>query len=261
MRLSPELLRARTRAVGRRVVCLDACGSTNDEAWRLALDGAADGTVVFAEEQSKGRGRFGRSWVAPAGSCILCSAILRPGLEVERVPLVTAIASLAAADAVEEAGGVEAQIVFPNDVFVDGRKIAGVLVESRFVSDRPDLFIVGIGINVNVGRGEFPPELRKTATSLAIETGAEVPRARVAKALLAALDGWAGELGGNLRRLRKAWRDRSFVLGRRVRIEEKGRAFAGTVVEIDPLAGLEVRLDSGHLRAVRGEHIERLTVG
>jgi BirA family biotin operon repressor/biotin-[acetyl-CoA-carboxylase] ligase len=181
--------------------------------------------------------------------------ILRPELEPERVPLVAAAAALAAADAVEE---LDPRIVFPNDVFVNGRKIAGVLVESRFISTRPDLFIVGIGLNVNANRNDFPTELRETATSIAIEKGVEVNRARIARALLERLDDWVGELGGNLRRLKKAWRERSFILGRRVRVRQDGRSFSGTVTDIDPLMGLEVRLESGHARAVRGEHVEKL---
>lgn len=245
------------RPSGQAIVCLDSCESTNDEAWRLALDGAPDRTAVFAEEQRRGRGRFGRTWTAPRGSGLLCSVILRPGLETERVPLVTAVAALAVADTVESAG-IDARIVFPNDVYVDGRKIAGVLVESRFVSSRPDLFIVGIGLNVNAQRDDFPPELRETATSLRIETGKAADRNRVARTLLDALDDWTSELAGNLRRLKKAWRDRAYIIDRRVKVKVDGRSIAGTVVEVDPLSGLEIRLDSGHVRPVRGEHVEKL---
>lgn len=257
MKLTPAAIRPRTKRVGREIVCIDSCESTNDQAWKLAVEGAPSGTVVFAEEQTKGRGRFGRTWSAPKGACLLCSTILREPVEVERVPLVTAVAALAAADVVAEAG-LEPAIVFPNDVYVRGRKIAGVLVESRFVSSKPDLFVVGIGLNVNVGRRDFPADLRETATSLAIEKGAEADRAAVARALLEALDGWVAELDGPLKNLRKAWRDRAFVLGKRVRIREKGKSFEGTVTEVDPLDGLEVRLERGQIRAVRGEHVEKL---
>jgi BirA family biotin operon repressor/biotin-[acetyl-CoA-carboxylase] ligase len=259
MKLTPEALRIRTRVVGREIVCLDRCVSTNDEAWQRAVAGAASGTVVFAEEQAKGRGRFGRSWVAPRGTCILCSTILREPVEVERVPLVTAAAALAASDAVRQAG-CEGSIVFPNDVYAGGRKIAGVLVESRFISSRPDLFVVGIGLNVSVKTEQFPPELRGTATSVEIETGREANRAAVARSLLSALDEWVEEIGGGLRRFRKEWRERSGLVGKRVTVHEGGKAFTGTVTEIDPLDGLEVRLERGHTRAVRGEHIERLEV-
>lgn len=259
MKLSADAIRSRlhARVVGKRLVCLDSCESTNDRAWQEALAGAPDGTAVFAEEQTKGRGRFGRAWFAPRGTSILVSVILRPELEPERVPLVTAIGALAVADAVDELADVASKIRFPNDVLVDDRKIAGVLVESRFISSRPDLFIVGIGLNVNVGRSEFSPDLRDAATSLAIERGAEVGRVPAARALLEALDRWYRELDA-VRSIRKAWRDRSAILGRRVRVRENGRPFSGVVGDVDPIDGLVLRLESGHERAVRGEHVEFL---
>jgi BirA family biotin operon repressor/biotin-[acetyl-CoA-carboxylase] ligase len=248
MRLSPEAVQSKlhARTLGRRIVCVDSCESTNDLAWKAALEGAADGTVFFAEEQSKGRGRFGRTWIAPRGKALLCSIVLRPEIEVERVPLVTALGALAAADAV----GDDARIRFPNDVMLHGKKIAGILVEARFISSRPDVFIVGIGLNVNA----HPPGV--DATSL----GPDASRVAVARALLEAADDWYHRLGGNLRDYRKAWRERSFILRKRVRVRQDGKAFTGTVEEIDPIDGLVVRVDSGHPRTVRSEHVEHLEV-
>ncbi len=248
MKLTPEAIQAKlhSRTVGRRVVCVESCESTNDLAWRAALEGAPDGTVFFAEEQSKGRGRFGRSWIAPRGKAILCSIVLRPEIEAERVPLLTALGALAAADAVGE----EARIRFPNDVMLHGKKIAGTLVEARFISSRPDVFIVGVGLNVNA----HPPGME--ATSL----GPDVSRVAVARALLEAADDWAQRLRGGLREYRKAWRERSFILRKRVRVRQDGKAFSGVVEEVDPVDGLVLRTDSGHPRTVRSEHVEHLEV-
>lgn len=248
MRLTPESIQSKlhTRTVGRRVVCVDACESTNDLAWKAALEGAADGTAFFAEEQTRGRGRFGRTWIAPRGKALLCSIVLRPEIEVERVPLMTALGALAAADAV----GDQARIRFPNDVMLHGKKIAGTLVEARFISSRPDVFIVGIGLNVNA----HPPGM--DATSL----GPEVSRVTVARALLEAADDWVQRLHGNLRDFRKAWRERSFILRKRVRVRQDGRSFTGVVEEVDPVDGLVLRVDSGHPRTVRSEHVEHLEV-
>lgn len=248
MRLTPEGLRSglRTRVMGRRILCVDVCASTNDLAWKEALEGAPEGTVVFAEEQTAGRGRFGRSWVAPRGKAILCSVVLRPEIEAERVPLVTALGALAVADV----AGREARIRFPNDVMLGGRKVAGILVEARFVGVRPDIFVLGIGLNVNA----HPPGVN--AASL----GPDASREAAARALLGALDEWYGRLGGPLRDFRKAWRERSFILRRRVRIREAGRAVEGTVEDVDPIDGVVLRLDTGHLRSFRGEHVEHLEV-
>ncbi|HXX93588.1 MAG TPA: biotin--[acetyl-CoA-carboxylase] ligase [Planctomycetota bacterium] len=248
MKLAAESIRSRlhTRIVGKTLRCVDVCASTNDLAWKEALSGAPDGTAVFAEEQTLGRGRFGRTWVASRGKAVLTSVVLRPEIEADRVPLVTVAAALAAAEVV----GDEARIRFPNDVMLGERKIAGILVEARFISSRPDVFIVGIGLNVNA----HPSDMN--ATSL----GPDVSRVEVARSLLEALDGWYGRLGGPLREFRRAWRDRSFILGRRVRVRQNGRSFTGVVEESDPIDGLVLRLDSGHPCTVRSEHVEHLEV-
>lgn len=234
------------RVVGREIRRVKRCVSTNDLAWQAALDGAPDGTAIFAEEQTKGRGRFGRTWVAERGQALLCSILLRPSIDVERVPLVTALGALAAADVVGDA----AKIRFPNDVMLDGLKIAGILVEARFVSSRPDVFIVGVGLNVS----GHPADMG--ATSL----GPKASMAAAERALLEAADDWYGRLDGNLKDYRKAWRERSFILGKRVRVKQDGRYFPGTVEESDPIDGLVIRLDSGQVRGVRGEHVEHLEV-
>lgn len=248
MRLTEEAIRSglRTRGVGRRIICVEVCGSTNDLAWKEAVEGAPEGTVVFAEEQTAGRGRFGRSWVAPRGKAILCSILLRPKIETERVPLVTALGALAVADV----AGPEARIRFPNDVMLGDRKVAGILVEARFVGSRPDLFILGIGLNVNA----HPPGVN--ATSL----GPEVSRQAKARELLEAVEAWYRRLEGPLEDFRRPWRERSFILGRRVRVKEAGRGVEGTVEDVDPIDGMVLRLDTGHLRHFRGEHVEYLEV-
>lgn len=245
--MTPEAIRhgLHARVVGRRVVCAGTCTSTNDLAWKASLEGAPEGAAFFSEEQTKGRGRFGRSWTAPRGKAVLCSVILRPGIEAARVPLVTAMGALAAADAV----GDEALIRFPNDVMLDGKKVAGVLVEARYISGRPDLFVVGVGINVQA----HPPGVG--ATSM----GPDVSRTAVARALLEALDDWYGRLAaGQLRDFRKAWRERSFSVRKRVRILSGGKTVSGVVEDVDPIDGIVIRLDSGHPRTIPGEQVERL---
>lgn len=246
--LTPEAVRERLHAkiVGGRILCVDRCESTNDLAWKEALEGAPEGTVIFAEEQSQGRGRFGRRWLAPRGKALLLSLILRPQIEADRIPLLTALGALAAADTAGEG----ARIRFPNDVMVGGRKIAGVLVEARFVSNRPEVFVLGLGFNVS----GHPEDVN--ATSL----GPDASRVVTARALLEALDEWYGRLGGSLKDYRKAWRERSFIVGKRVRVKIEGKAVEGIVEDVDPLEGIVLRLDSGQPRALRSEHVEHLEV-
>jgi len=251
--------RLATREIGREIRCLESAESTNDEAWEAAVRGAPHGLAIFAEEQRKGRGRHGRSWMAPRGASILCSVVLRHAIPVDRVPLITAVAALAASDAVRDQS-LDATIRFPNDVYVGSKKIAGVLVESRFISGIPDLFIAGIGMNVNSVAADFPPDLRKSATSVRIERGEEVSRPAMARALLEGIERWLDAAEGDTAPLKAAWRERSAILGRKVRIRQGGREVAGTVEDLDPAVGIELRLASGPMRLFRGEHVEKLEV-
>jgi BirA family biotin operon repressor/biotin-[acetyl-CoA-carboxylase] ligase len=146
--------------------------STNSRARELAEAGAPGGTVVTAAEQTAGRGRRGRSWVAPAGGALLYSAVVRP---LERrhglLPLAAAVAACEAAEALED--GLECAIKWPNDVWVDGRKLAGILIEAR---PQKGWAVVGVGLNLAIAAEEFPPELRETATSLSSAPTAEAAR-------------------------------------------------------------------------------------
>ena len=140
-------------------------GSTNDLARELATAGAPQGTVVTADEQVAGRGRQGRSWTAPAGKALLYSAIVRP-LQQRHLVLPLA-ASLAVAEAAEEVADVSCAIKWPNDVWIEGRKCAGVLIEAR---PQDGWAVIGVGLNVSIEPDEFPEELRGTATSLDADT-------------------------------------------------------------------------------------------
>jgi BirA family biotin operon repressor/biotin-[acetyl-CoA-carboxylase] ligase len=146
--------------------------STNSRARELAEAGAPGGTVVTAAEQTAGRGRQGRSWTAPAGKALLYSALVRPlGPSHALLPLAAAIAVCETAEALED--GIECAIKWPNDVWVDGRKLAGILIEAR---PQDGWAVIGVGLNLAIGREEFPPELRETATSLGGGAGAAEAR-------------------------------------------------------------------------------------
>ena len=208
-------------------------GSTNQRARELAAVGAPSGAVVTADEQSAGRGRHGRTWSAPAGAALLYSAILRP-LELEHV-LLPLIVPLAVCDAIESVAGVECRIKWPNDVWIDERKVAGVLIEAR----PPDWAAIGVGVNVAIADDQFPADLRWPATS--IGHGATVDATR--DALSAALSDWveapeADVLAGFARR--------DALAGRRIAWTGDGRADgAGTARGIDERGNLLVEAESG----------------
>ena len=170
--------------MGRRIAVWNRVGSTNDVAARGAGSIANEGLVVLAEEQTAGRGRRGRAWTAPAGSSLLMSVLLFPPEPTADPGWLTALAALAVVEVVAAWSGRDARIKWPNDVRVDGRKIAGILVE------RGPGAVIGIGLNVNIRLDQFPDELRDSATSLRILTGARVDRSELARALIERLDAW-----------------------------------------------------------------------
>jgi BirA family biotin operon repressor/biotin-[acetyl-CoA-carboxylase] ligase len=144
---------------------------------------APEGTLVVAEEQTAGRGRLGRRWLAPAGTSLLCSLQLRPAVPSERLPELTGVASRACAEAIAALTGLEPELKFPNDVLVGGRKVAGILAEAR-----EERVVLGVGVNVNVTAKELPRDVDLPATSLLVETGGEVDRAALLVELLERLE-------------------------------------------------------------------------
>jgi BirA family biotin operon repressor/biotin-[acetyl-CoA-carboxylase] ligase len=247
-----------THDLGQTLHCSPELPSTNDRAKELAEAGAVHGEVVIAESQTAGRGRRGRTWASPSGRNLYMSVILRPQLPPQRAPELTLVASLAACDACRQAG-VEAGIKWPNDVLVDGRKVAGILTELSAEPDAVHWVVLGIGVNLNSGEDDFPDELRDVATSLAIERGQAVPRALFTAALLSTLEEWldlhASEGFGPIR---EAWRARSFTLGREVRVDSDGAEVTGVAEDIDEVGALLVRTRSGLSRVVAGDvHLVR----
>ncbi len=167
-------------ALGTPARHLASVGSTMDEAAAWAADGAPHGALVVAEHQRGGRGRHGRVWDAPLGQSLLFTVVLRPDLPPDRVGLVPLAAGLAVAEAAE-AFGIPAEVKWPNDVRVGGRKLAGVLAETTWSRDRA---CVLLGVGLNVAQDAFPPPLDATATSLRLETGQPVPRLAPLRPLL-----------------------------------------------------------------------------
>jgi BirA family biotin operon repressor/biotin-[acetyl-CoA-carboxylase] ligase len=178
--LSPEAVEPRLR--GRFGRPYEYVASTPSTQLLLAPE-APEGALVAAGEQTAGRGRLGRRWLAPAGTSLLCSLQLRPAIASERLPELTGVASLACAEAIAALTGVEPRLKFPNDVLVGDRKLAGILAEAR-----EGRVVLGIGVNVNVPAEELPQEVDRPATSVLVETGRELDRAELLAELLERLE-------------------------------------------------------------------------
>lgn len=214
--------------LGRERVHLPVCGSTNDEAQRLAVAGARHGTVVTADEQHAGRGRQGRRWHSPAGENLYLSCVLRPALAPAAATAITLAAGLGVADAVQRAGAAAA-LKWPNDVLAGGRKLAGILTEMSTRGEHVQHIVVGIGVNLY--SQHFPPELAGVATSLAL-LGVTVERERFVAELLDSLEIWLDRFfAGGVAAIADAWlarADRS-----RVRATSQGRVVEGAIAGLD----------------------------
>lgn len=173
--------------IGNEIVILETTTSTNDEILKRA-DGAREGLVVFAEEQTAGRGQHGNRWESFPGKGLWFSILLRPNIDILHSARLTDWAARAVAATIENEFSLSPTIKPPNDVFVSGAKVAGVLVEMRAQPNAPHIAIVGIGINVSHTSDDFPMELRERATSIALNTGRRTDRTRLAISLLQNLD-------------------------------------------------------------------------
>lgn len=177
-----------TKRLGQHIHYEESVDSTQKIALRLSLDGAPEGTVVIAEEQTAGRGRMARPWHSPKYTGVWMSVILRPDLLPQKAPQLTLIVAVAVVQAIEELTTLHPQIKWPNDLLINGKKITGILTEMQAESDRINSVIIGIGMNVNQEKDSYPEELRSIATSLLIETGNKVNRAELIRQVLSKLE-------------------------------------------------------------------------
>ncbi len=223
-------------------------GSTNTAAMAAAADGAAEGSVFLAEEQTAGRGRGAHSWQSARSAGIYCSAVLRPALPPSDALVLSLAAGLAVGAAIEQVNSrVSADLKWPNDVLIAGKKVCGILTEMNAEVTRVRYVVVGIGINVN--QASFPKELEGEATSLRMATGSEWSRVELAAALLKSLDREYRSLLGrtDARRsiLQRFAEQSSWVRGKTVRIEENGSRIEGTTEGLDERGFLKVRTAQG----------------
>ena len=218
--------------------------STNDVARELAAQGAEEGTVVAADEQTKGRGSRGRTWLSPPGVNLLISVILRPHLPPERMGELAFVASVAVAGTLRDCCGLDSRIKWPNDVRVGGRKIAGMIVEAM-----KDAAILGIGVNVNWT--DLPEEIAETATSAALELGRPVDLGVVLKALLSDLDIAYGVYRAcGFGRILEDWRKLEVTTGKEITVVMNGGSVEGRAVDVDEHGSLIVELPTGERRRV-----------
>jgi BirA family biotin operon repressor/biotin-[acetyl-CoA-carboxylase] ligase len=258
---APDLLHAddllsalgKTRTIGRNIQVFEETTSTNDVIEKLARDGVKEGAVVFAESQTLGRGRLGRKWLSPARQGLWFSILLRPEMRPAAVTRLTIAAATALRRAIHLQTGVAAEIKWPNDILANGKKLAGILTELSAELDRVKYVIIGMGIDVNLPATEFPAELRKTATSLRIETGQQQDRAALATMILRELDrDYHRVCEGQFEAVADEWEAHCSTLGQKVAIHTGDRRIQGTAESLDTDGALLLRTQHGHLERIIG---------
>lgn len=229
-------------------------GSTNQVAKELANNGASNGTVVITEHQTAGRGRLGRSFYSPEARGIYLSTIFRLEDNVETSMLVTSAAAVATSRAIQKVTGLETQIKWVNDVYLDGKKLCGILTEAsmNFESNTLDYLVIGIGINV--AASDFPAELKPIITSLEEHLpGSKISRSELIGALLNELEIIISDL--NDRRFLPEYRRRSFIIGSEINVISSTKSELATAIDIDDQARLIVRMADGSIHALNSGEI------
>jgi BirA family transcriptional regulator, biotin operon repressor / biotin---[acetyl-CoA-carboxylase] ligase len=225
-------------------------------AYEAAVAGAPDGAVVLAEEQTAGQGRRGRGWSAPHGTAILCSILFRPPLAPDRLFTLTAAVSLGLCRGIARETGLRPAIKWPNDLLLDGRKLAGVLTAARYRGAALDHAVVGFGVNVNMAADQLPPSRPGglPATSLAVALGRMLDCERLLNTLLEEIDrAYDAVWSGRLDELHAAWLEHLAGVGEWARVETEAGSLQGVVAGVAPDGALLLRTDHGLERVVVGE--------
>ncbi|OSM04856.1 putative biotin--acetyl-CoA-carboxylase ligase [Magnetofaba australis IT-1] len=229
-----ELLREAGPFLPQRYYYFPTIDSTNAEAARLARAGAPAGTLCCADAQSAGRGRLDRRWISPPGRHLYFSAVLRPAISPRYAAQLTLMAGLAIGEALNDLGVTGLAIKWPNDILLDGRKVAGILTEMAAQPERVDHVIVGVGVNVHGGAADFPAGLNVPPATLDEHTGRRWDRAELLAAIVRAIARWDQRYAdGGFAAIREPWLARSQICGKRVAIHLESGSFTGCATDLD----------------------------
>lgn len=243
------------KAIGNKIIIFEKTSSTNDVIHRFAKEGHSEGLVVFAESQTGGRGRHGRSWHSPPKRGLWFSILLRPDIDTLSAPRLTTLTTVAIARALMNITGLKLQVKWPNDILCQGKKVCGILVELSTQGEKIQYANVGIGINVNLKRKEFPAELLDIATSLEAEAGSSFSRPALAAEVLHQLNQFYVLIqNDDFSYVHAQWLELDCTLGQPITIKwTDGRKLRGIASNLDPDGALLVRTDDGMM--------ERITAG
>jgi len=246
-----------TKKYGRHIHYYETCKSTQLIAHDEEKNGAADGTVVIAEEQTAGRGRMARPWSSTADKGVWMSVITRPSLTPQQAPQMTLVAAVAVTRAIQEMTGIDPDIKWPNDILIKGKKVTGILTELQADPDQVKAVILGIGMNVNQNESDFPEELHGIATSLKMLTGEPIDRAQLIAKTLGFLEIYTDlYVKHGFGPIKLLWEGYSSTTGKRIRAVMLNETIVGTALGISEEGVLELKLDDGTIRGIYSADIE-----
>ena len=235
-----------TTRIGSEILVFDAVSSTNDLAKQYLEQNVAEGLVLIAESQTRGRGRMGRTWMSLSGIGLYLSVILKPDIQLRLLPQLTLLAGLATTLAINEFIRKKAQLKWPNDILLNGKKCCGILCETHVSKNGEAGVIIGIGINANHSIPDFPDDLTSSATSLMIETGNVIDRQALVHALICNLDQqYDAYLGNGEQTVIEKWLENSDMVGKKITVTLGKSAIHGTALGLDSQGRLLMRSEKG----------------
>lgn len=242
----------KTEVIGKKLFVFESIDSTNTCAKTLAEVGNPEGTVVFADFQTSGRGRLGRSWIAAPGTNLLFSIVLRPTVKKESAGQLTFYSAVFIARALERITEHAIECKWPNDILLNGKKCCGILLENSFQQDKFDFSVIGIGINVN--QSSFPDDLSNRATSLFMELGHKFDRIKLLQELLRQADTLLPSLqNGETQKIMEDWNSRCSMFGKPVTIAHGEELVSGTALGLDADGGLIIKTAGGQSTFYAGD--------
>ncbi len=251
--LMPEAIQSGLdcQLVGSRIISLEEADSTNLQASRLGDEGADDGLVVIADRQSSGKGRMGRQWESPGGVNLYASILLRPPVMPFEAPKLTFLSAVAVCRAIKNCTALQPTVKWPNDILLNGAKVAGLLNEMSSETDQVHYVVLGIGVNLNMRAEQFPDDLRYPATSLAIASGKVVSRLAFTRSLLQELDAiYQLYLEQGSAPVFTAWTELCDLTGKRVQVDCNNLLIEGTMVGLGDDGALLVRTSAGKIESI-----------
>ncbi|WP_153732238.1 biotin--[acetyl-CoA-carboxylase] ligase [Sporosarcina obsidiansis] len=246
-----------TAEYGHTIHYFKTCPTTQTIAHEEAQNGAADGTLIIAEEQTAGKGRLARPWTSNEGRGIWMSLIIRPELAPQQAPQLTLVTAVAIVRAIEEVADIQPVIKWPNDILINGKKVTGILTELQADPDRVKAIILGIGLNANQELADFPEELQTIATSLRIEKGEKVDRALLVAKILEYVEQYTAlYVEKGFAPIKLLWESYASITGKRIRANMVNESVEGIALGISAEGLLELQLEDGTVRGIYSADIE-----